>query len=208
VPAVTIPAGSGLPYSNVNVTGQQTASSFDAFPSVSIPPVVVSLPDGSGGTTARTATLPPWPQITQGPVGGTSGTSTVSGTITSRSGITSTVVATQPTVTTVSFPSCLSGWFGPTTKVVTFLAPSAGVVVRDCTTTYLEPTTPPPWSPPTTSTTTTSSGPLPVYVTWPPMGTIIPVTETVTEAKQTGGGWVLPCKLWFIDVRFPPQLTL
>ncbi|KAI2606280.1 pectin lyase fold/virulence factor [Hypoxylon fragiforme] len=56
----------GIPYSNVNVssTGPTTIT---IYPSVNIPPIGIPLPDGSGSTTIRTVTLPPWPKVNNGP---------------------------------------------------------------------------------------------------------------------------------------------
>lgn len=49
----------GIPFSNVNVsTG---AIPITIFPSVNLPPAVVTLPNGEGGQTSRTVALPPWP---------------------------------------------------------------------------------------------------------------------------------------------------
>ncbi|KAI0902711.1 hypothetical protein F4823DRAFT_426005 [Ustulina deusta] len=66
---VTIPpiTTTAIPYSNVNVTGTQTNGEFTASPSVSLPPICVTLPDGNGGTTTRSIQLPPWPDVTGGP---------------------------------------------------------------------------------------------------------------------------------------------
>ncbi|KAF6821160.1 glucan-beta-glucosidase [Colletotrichum plurivorum] len=56
----------GIGFSNVNVTSSG-AMLITIFPSVNIPPVIVTLPDGEGSETTRTVPLPPWPQINGGP---------------------------------------------------------------------------------------------------------------------------------------------
>ncbi|KAK8050893.1 hypothetical protein PG993_002278 [Apiospora rasikravindrae] len=67
IPLLTIGA---MPYYNLNVTSTATGGGFVAEPSVDIPPVGVPLPDGKGGTTTRSLTLPPWPKVSQGPPDG------------------------------------------------------------------------------------------------------------------------------------------
>ncbi|KAK3393387.1 hypothetical protein B0H63DRAFT_531127 [Podospora didyma] len=56
----------GIGYSNVNVS-MSGAMPITIFPSIEIPPVVITLLNGAGGSTARTVVLPPWPQIEGGP---------------------------------------------------------------------------------------------------------------------------------------------
>lgn len=239
VPAVTISAGDSLPYSNVHITDhKQTTSGFVAVPSVSLPPVTVPLPDGNGGTTMRTATLAPWPQVTLGPDNDRS-THAGGGPVTYHTPVFTSISAAGPTVTTVVFPpvvatttiacptqtavqfatpqtryttSCagaapLTIGFTCVSKVVTFLGPSGGALTQDCT--YVGPstiTTPTPIVPvggggkrkPTTTGPTTTT-PLVVYKTWPP-GDIVTVTTDVPKPKETDGGYVLPCNLWFLNV--------
>jgi hypothetical protein len=111
----------------------------------------------------------------------------------------STIVFATPSVTISTDCSALTTWAVgfdcPTTKVVTFLAATTGVVSVDCSLVTL-------WSAsqtttgPTTSSTTT---PLPVWATWPP-GAIIPITTTVTTPEPTGGGSKQPCTLWFFFI--------
>ncbi|KAI1272435.1 glycoside hydrolase family 55 protein [Xylaria sp. FL0933] len=102
---------SGIPYSNVNVTGSRTDGGFIASPSVSITPIGVPLPDGNGGTTTRTVQLPPWPDVTKGPPtdGGTQSdpfsTPSSTGTGTFYFPFSTTITATGPTVTTIGFPA-------------------------------------------------------------------------------------------------------
>ncbi|KFZ24807.1 hypothetical protein V502_00717 [Pseudogymnoascus sp. VKM F-4520 (FW-2644)] len=56
----------GIGYSNVNVTATGPTP-VTIHPSIDIPPIGVTLPDGDGGVTTRTITLPPWPQVNGGP---------------------------------------------------------------------------------------------------------------------------------------------
>ncbi|GKT58402.1 glucan 1,3-beta-glucosidase [Colletotrichum tofieldiae] len=56
----------GIGFSNVNVT-RSGAMPITIFPSVNVSPVIVTLPNGEGGETTRTVSLPPWPQINGGP---------------------------------------------------------------------------------------------------------------------------------------------
>ncbi|KAK8059107.1 glucan 1-3-beta-glucosidase [Apiospora saccharicola] len=67
IPLLTIGA---MPFYNLNVTSTATAGGFLAEPSVDIPPVGVPLPNGKGGTTTRSLTLPPWPKVSEGPPDG------------------------------------------------------------------------------------------------------------------------------------------
>jgi hypothetical protein len=55
VPPITT---DGIPFSNVNVTGTGETD-ITVLPSVEVPLVVVTLPDGEGGETTRTVFLPP-----------------------------------------------------------------------------------------------------------------------------------------------------
>ena len=64
---ITIALGGVMSHSNANFTNAQLSSIFDASPSLNVPVVSIPLPDGNGATTIRTATLPPWPQIANGP---------------------------------------------------------------------------------------------------------------------------------------------
>nr|CDP24152.1 Putative Glycoside Hydrolase Family 55 [Podospora anserina S mat+] len=100
---------------------------------------------------------------------------------------------------TVDCPTPTEFKFGfscPTTKVVTFLGPSAGVFTVDCTVSsvwdfprFPEPT-------PGPSESTTSDEPLPVWTTWPP-GEITPVEREVEESEPEDDGTFTSCKLWF-----------
>lgn len=251
VPPVTISSGGGLQYSNVNVTGQST-SGFMASPSVNLPPVLVPLPDGNGSTTERTATLPPWPQITQGPPDGNeqaipNSYITPGGTLTFYTDVSSTVTVAGPTVLTVSFPVSAPSPVGPCdsdgidvtfsipratvpsicptptqatalftcrqSRTFTLLAASTVTVTQRCSLVQVVPTLPAVALDSTTSTpsktssdTTTTTTPLPVWTTWPG-GIIEPVTTSVNKPQPTDGGVIVPCNLWFFDVRFsrPPN---
>ncbi|EGC48290.1 LysM domain-containing protein [Histoplasma capsulatum var. duboisii H88] len=99
----------GMPYSNINITEGQTSTSLTVLPSVDIPPIPVPIPDGEGKTTTRNITVPPWPAITRGPPESWSNPD-ASSTDGMKEGVYHTpfvtsVVATKPTVSTLSFPS-------------------------------------------------------------------------------------------------------
>ncbi|EEH35016.2 glucan 1,3-beta-glucosidase [Paracoccidioides lutzii Pb01] len=102
----------GMPYSNINITEGQTSAVLTVLPSVDIPPVPVPMPDGEGKTTTRNVTVPPWPDITRGPPESWSDPN-ASPTEGTREGVyhtpfVTTVVATRPTVSTISFSSTVS----------------------------------------------------------------------------------------------------
>jgi hypothetical protein len=102
-----------MQYSNVNITrGQTTTTPITVLPSVDLSPVVVSLPDGEGGTTTRTVRVPPWPDVTRGPPEswGNDGPGETSGTVSGvfRTPFATVVTATGPTVTTITFPPTVS----------------------------------------------------------------------------------------------------
>ena len=224
----------GIPYSNVNVSSTGPTP-ITIIPSVNIPPIGVPLPDGSGGTTTRTVTLPPWPQVNGGPTavpvtdpGAQSGTNTgsLSSSTTYFTGITSVVSATGATVTTVTFPgsivpitiSCPAEtsivfstpaiavattctqtgteaftFSCPTTDVFTFLASTEAAVSVDCTLVTA-------WST-GEDVATSTSGALVVYGTdWPPYGSIVPVTTTISSPKPSTSGVVVPCIAWFFFI--------
>ncbi|KAH7369719.1 pectate lyase superfamily protein-domain-containing protein [Rhexocercosporidium sp. MPI-PUGE-AT-0058] len=84
----------------------------------------------------------------------------------------------------------------PTTKIVTFLSATTGLVQVDCSFVTLWPPAPTSAPPTTTSTTTT---PLPIWTTWPP-GAIVPIVTSVTKPEPTGTGVKMPCKLWFFNI--------
>ncbi|KAI0443520.1 pectin lyase fold/virulence factor [Xylaria telfairii] len=103
----------GIPFSNFNVTSSGETP-VTIYPSVDIPPITIGIPDGSGSTTSRVVTLPPWPLVNQGPDGtgiitepGTE-TDTNSGGLRSNTtyytGVSSTISVSEATVTTITFP--------------------------------------------------------------------------------------------------------
>ncbi|OAX79997.1 hypothetical protein ACJ72_05678, partial [Emergomyces africanus] len=102
----------GMPYSNINITDGETSTILNVYPSVDISPVPVPIPDGEGQITTRNVTVPPWPDITRGPPESWRNPTTSSADD-HRNGVyhtpyVTTVIATRPTVTTISFPSTVS----------------------------------------------------------------------------------------------------
>ncbi|OAX83696.1 hypothetical protein ACJ72_01943 [Emergomyces africanus] len=102
----------GIPYSNINITEGQTSTPLTVLPSVDIPPIPVQISDGEGKTTTRNITVPPWPAITRGPPESWNNPN-ASPTDDMKKGVyhtpfVTTVVATKPTVSTLSFPSTVS----------------------------------------------------------------------------------------------------
>ncbi|KAI0803652.1 hypothetical protein GGR55DRAFT_662539 [Xylaria sp. FL0064] len=100
-------------YSNVDVS-TTGPTPITIYPSVTIPPIGVPLPDGNGGTTTRTVTLPPWPQVNVGPTveftdPGTEPLNTDSGNLggstTYYTSIGVPVTVSSATVTTLTFPA-------------------------------------------------------------------------------------------------------
>ncbi|RWA03907.1 hypothetical protein EKO27_g11198 [Xylaria grammica] len=113
---VTIPpiTTTAIPYANVDVTKTETSGGFTASPRVTIPPIGVPLPDGNGGTTTRSIQLPPWPDVTNGPPENWGNPTDPFGTGANNTGLgtyyafyNTTVTATKPTITTLSFPSAI-----------------------------------------------------------------------------------------------------
>lgn len=110
-------------YSNVNVTsGQATGHGFVPTPSINVPPTTIVVTGPDGKTTRRTLSLPPWPEITEGPPASWSshggpwastqlgGGGEVNGTlfipfVTPYSTV---ITARGPTTTTITFPSTVS----------------------------------------------------------------------------------------------------
>ncbi|KAL6789689.1 pectin lyase fold/virulence factor [Trichoderma sp. SZMC 28012] len=176
---ITIPTivTGGIPYSNVNVTGTGPTP-ITIYPSVNIPPVNVPLPDGSGGTTTRKVTLPPWPEVNGGPgsesftdpgtePGQSSGTSGSSG---GSSGSSTTyytplgfpVTIPKATVTTVTFPASTGAITisCPATTSVVFKTPAIAV-----------------------GTTCTNSNPLTLYFACPTTKVFTFLAATTAEAS-------------------------
>ncbi|KAI1159223.1 pectate lyase superfamily protein-domain-containing protein [Nemania serpens] len=93
------------------------------------------------------------------------------------------------------------GFDCPSTKVVTFLGPTTGLVSVDCSLITLftsQPTNTDGTSPPGSSSSSTTA-PLPVWASWPP-GQIEPVTTTVSKPEPTDRGSKQPCTLWFFFI--------
>jgi hypothetical protein len=89
------------------------------------------------------------------------------------------------------------------TKVVTFLGPSAAVVTAQCSLVTQFPT--PPTTIPGTTTALTTTTPLPVWTTWPD-AIIEPITTAVEKPRPVIDGVELPCKLWFFFVSLSKYL--
>ncbi|TRX89679.1 hypothetical protein FHL15_009429 [Xylaria flabelliformis] len=228
IPPITL---GGLPFSNVNITSNGPIP-ITIYPSVDVPPVTLELPDGSGSTTSRVVSLPPWPLVDQGPGGfitdpGTevdTNTGSLRSSTTYYTGITSTITANEPTVTTVAFPPVITPITisCPATTEIAFSTPP--IIVRT-TCTNSEPLTFTFGCPTTkvvtliTSTTalvqvdctlvtvwsvgqdaSSTTTPLPVFATWPHYGMIIPVTTTVDKPEPTSDGVVVSCKAWFFFI--------
>ncbi|KYK58137.1 hypothetical protein DCS_05150 [Drechmeria coniospora] len=64
----------------------------------------------------------------------------------------------------------------------------------------ISPSTEPSSAPVNTVTSPTSVSDLPIYTTWPPEASIIPVTTVVPEPTVKDGNTELPCKIWFLWV--------
>ncbi|KAI2615067.1 pectate lyase superfamily protein-domain-containing protein [Hypoxylon sp. NC1633] len=190
-----------MQFSNVNITSGQTPASFQPLPSLSLPPQNVTVTEPNGTVVTRTVILPPWPAVTQGPP--LSWTTSVPGSwnVTEITGdtdvlttkIITSVSATTPTTTTLTFPPQISNFECPTTKVVTLTADETGTFSIDCTSAFV-----------------TTEDPLPTWTQW--YGGIAPVaTPTDPEdpdPEPTGGGKKkkTSCKkLWFFklcDIKF------
>ncbi|OHW93690.1 glucan-beta-glucosidase [Colletotrichum incanum] len=223
VPAITT---DGIPFSNVNVT-TSGAMPITIYPSVEVPPVIVTLPDGEGGETTRTVSLPPWPLINGGP----STDYTDPGTLPPPSGsglptsttyftpISSTITVPSATVTTVTFPGSIGAITidCPATTSIAFATPKV-VVATTCTTnldltlnfacpttrilTFLGPATAVASVDCSLVTawktgSTTTDEPLPVYTSWPRSGSIIPEEEEIDEPEPDDDGVHVPCATWF-----------
>ncbi|KAI1771426.1 pectin lyase-like protein [Hypoxylon cercidicola] len=231
IPPITI---GGLPYSNYNISQGQTSDTIFLVPSVDIPPIGIPMPDGEGGTTIRTVTLPPWPAVTRGPPEGPGWGNTADDSDTAtgvyHTPFITTITASGPMVTTISFPATVSpitvacppdstiafntpkttfttSCDDPTTFTMAFSCPATKIV------TFLGPsagvftadcTLATVINPPTTSpptTTTTDTTTTPLPVwTTWPGGQIIPVTTDVDRPEPTGQGTKTPCRVWFFFI--------
>lgn len=88
----------------------------------------------------------------------------------------------------------------PSTVVATFLGSTVAVVSDRCSLITVWPTPSGGSSGGSGGTTTSTTTPLPIWTTWPPFGSIIPVTTTVSDPEPTGGGTKVPCHLWFFFI--------
>ncbi|KAI1812912.1 pectin lyase fold/virulence factor [Poronia punctata] len=216
----------GIPYSNVNITssGEQAIT---VVPSVDIPPVVVTLPDGQGSSTTRTITLPPWPQIVGGePIGftdpGTLPSSSSTGLATSTTYYTpirSTITVPGATVTTVTFPGSTDAITieCPATTSIVFATPPIAVATTctdsvDLTLSFACPTTRVfTFLGPATAVATVDCSlvtawktgssstvvALPTYTDWPGYVRIEPSDEEIDEPEPDDDGVRVPCTAWF-----------
>ncbi|KAI1424015.1 pectin lyase fold/virulence factor [Xylaria sp. FL1777] len=184
IPPITL---GGLPFSNVNITSNGPTP-VTIYPSVDVPPVTLELPDGSGSTTSRVVSLPPWPLVDQGPGGFITDPGTVlppnTGSLTSSTtyytAVTSTITATGPVVTTVLFPPAIfpTTISCPATTEIAFATP-----------------------PITVRTTCTNSGP--VTFTFG-----CPTTKVVTLiASTTAAVWVDCSLVTFWSLALPASST-
>lgn len=228
IPPITV---DGLPFSNVNITSSGETP-VTIYPSVDVPPVTLPVPDGEGSSTSRTIELPPWPLVNQGP----SGTGIITdpgnnpgggngGSTTYFTGVKSTIVASEATVTTVTFPASTAPLTisCPATTEIAFRTPD--ITIRTTCTeresltfnfacpttkifTFLGPTTAvieadcsliTSWSTGSGSSTQSSTT-LPVYTTWPRWGTIEPIETEVPEPEPDDDGVNVPCTAWFFFI--------
>ena len=214
----------GIPFSNVNVTGSGETV-IVAYPSVEVPPVVVTLPDGEGGETTRIVSLPPWPLIDGGP----STIFTDPGTLPSPSDgelptsttyftpVRSTITVASATVTTITFPPTVGATTieCPATTSIAFATPEV-IVATTCTEdailtlsfecpstrvlTFLGPATAVATvdcSLATAWKTGSTTEPLPVYTSWPLFVSIDPEEDEIDEPKEDDDGVHVPCSAWF-----------
>ncbi|PGH19017.1 hypothetical protein AJ79_00051 [Helicocarpus griseus UAMH5409] len=168
----------GMPYSNINITKGQESSTLTVLPSVDIPPIGIPLPDGEGGTTTRTLTLPPWPAVTKRPPSGPGWGDDPDTTDDPISGIfltpyVTTATATGPTVTTISFPATVSP--------ITVSCPPDPEI---------------PFNTPKTTATIDCTAPTDVIVAF-----TCPATRVVTFLGPSAGDFTVDCTL---STTFPP----
>ncbi|KAK3899572.1 hypothetical protein C8A05DRAFT_18009, partial [Staphylotrichum tortipilum] len=131
----------GMPFSNVNVS-TTGAVPITIYPSINIPPIGIPLPDGSGGSTTRPVTLPPWPQVNAGPpidftdprtapaaVPSGGGTIPRGGPTTYYTPIGVPVTVSSAVVTTVKFPASTAAFTmsSPATTTISFGTPAIAV---------------------------------------------------------------------------------
>lgn len=220
----------GIPYSNFNMTatgstGITLTPSID-IPPLGIPLPDGS----GGTTTRTVILPPwPQVNIgpTQVPTtdpGAQSPTNGLSSSTTYFTGVTSAVSATGATVTTVTFPGFITPitiscpattsivfstpaiavattctqtgteaftFTCPTTDVFTFLGSTTAAVSVDCTLVTA-------WT--SGGQASSSTTPLPVWATWPPYGSLIPVATTISTPQPTTNGVIVPCTVWFFFI--------
>ncbi len=216
----------GIGFSNVNVS-TTGAMPITAWPSVNVPPVVVTLPNGSGGSTARNISLPPWPQINGGPLvpytdpatltsderpglpKSTTYFTTIGTPITVPSAMVTTVVFPGSTgAITVECPATTSIVFAtPAVAVATTCTDSARLTLNfECPTTRVLTFLGPATAVATvdcslvTSWTTGSvstTTPLPIFTAWPLYGQIVPEEKERSEPEPDDDGVHVPCTAWF-----------
>ncbi|TLD31026.1 hypothetical protein PspLS_01908 [Pyricularia sp. CBS 133598] len=215
----------GIGFSNVNVSTSE-AMPITIFPSVSIPPVVVTLPNGQGSETTRTVSLPPWPQI-DGPSviytdPATLPSNSSTGLATSTTYFTplsSTITVPGATVTTVVFPGSVGAITidCPATTSIVFATPPVAVATScdggvaltlnfQCPTTRVLTFLGPATAVATvdcslvtawkTGYTSTPTA-LPVYTRWPPYVRIVAEEEEHSEPEPDDDGVHVPCTAWF-----------
>ncbi|KAK4173152.1 glucan-beta-glucosidase [Triangularia setosa] len=214
----------GIGYSNVNVS-TSGAMPITIYPSVGIPPVVVTLPNGQGSSTARTIALPPWPQINGGP----SIVFTDPATMNSSTGLATSTTYFTPisipitvpgaTVTTVTFPASTGAITidCPAETSIVFATPAIAVATTctddvkmtlnfACPTTRVLTFLGPATAVATvdcslvtawTTGSTFTEEPLPIFTDWPPYGLIIPEEQERDEPEPDDDGVHVPCTAWF-----------
>ncbi|KAI3317157.1 pectin lyase fold/virulence factor [Xylariaceae sp. AK1471] len=208
----------GIPYFNVNISSSGEMA-ITVVPSVDIPPVVVTLPDGEGSSTTRVITLPPWPQIEGGPSIGFTDPGTLPSSTTYFTPIRSTITVPSTTVTTVTFPGSTAAITieCPATTSIVFATPPIAVATTctdsvDLTLNFACPTTRvltflgpatavatvdcslvTAWKTGSSSTVVA----LPTYTDWPPYVRIEPSDEEIDEPEPDDDGVHVPCTAWF-----------
>lgn len=214
----------GIGHSNVNASSGTMP--ITVHPSIEISPVVVSLPDGQGGSTARTVPLPPWPRINAGPTVPYTDPATVpapSGGVgdgqstTYFTPVKSSITVSGATVTTVTFPASTGAVTitCPTETSVAFATPPVEVATTcdgsstltvnfACPATrvftFLGPTTVEATvdcSLVTSWTTGSTTAPLPVYTDWPEIVRIVPEDRKIDNPEPDEDGVHVPCHTWF-----------
>ncbi|VBB82074.1 Putative glucan -beta-glucosidase [Podospora comata] len=206
----------GIPFSNVNVS-TTGAMPITLYPSVNVPPVIVTLPDGQGSETTRTVTVPPWPQIDGGPLVMytdpatlNSSTGQLAKNTTYFTPISTLFTVRGATVTTVTFPASTEVFTidCPATTSLVFATPAIAVATTctesaELTLNFACPTTRvftflgPDLVDATVDCSlvtawktgsTSTEEPLPVFTTWPQGGRIVPEEEEIDESEPDEDG--------------------